>query len=34
MLLGALVTIMLGNALTGRGAIRASEGTNRTGPNF
>ena len=34
MLLGTLVTTILGNALTGRGAIRAIEETSRAGPNF
>ena len=34
MLLGTLVSIMLGNALTGRGVIRAGEGTIRAGETF
>ena len=34
MLLGALGAILLGNLLTGKGAIRAGEGTIRVGENF
>ena len=34
MLLGTLVSIMLGSALTGRGVIRAGEGTIRAGETF
>ena len=34
MLLGTLAASILGNTLTGRGAIRASEDTIRTGGNF
>ena len=34
MLLGTLAASMLGSALTGKGVIRASEGTIRAGENF
>ena len=34
MLLGTLAASMLGSALTGRGVIRAREGTIRAGENF
>ena len=34
MLLGTLGASLLGNLLTGKGTIRASEGTIRTGPDF
>ena len=32
--IGMLLRSLLGNALTGRGAIRADEGTIRAGENF
>ena len=34
MLLGTLGASLLGSALTGRGVIRADEGTIRAGKNF
>ena len=34
MLLGTLAASILGNALAGRGVIRAGEGTIRAGENF
>ena len=34
MLLGTLGASLLGSALTGRGVIRAGEGTIRAGKNF
>ena len=34
MLLGTLAASMLGSALTGRGIIRADEGTIRAGESF
>ena len=34
MLLGTLAAIVLGNALTGKGVIRAHEGTIRAGQDF
>ena len=34
MLLGTLAAIILGNALTGKGVIRAGKGVIETGENF
>ena len=34
MLLGILAASVLGNALTGKGVIRAGEGVIRAGPNI